>query len=224
MTMRINEEAATVEIPLDIERRLRYDMNAIAELESQVGCSVKQLLTQPTLGLYHLRAMLWAGCLHEVPGLTVMQASTLMDRMYGIGTDDAQHVPVLLDQERTLFFTTTAMIALELELGCTFLEMAALDLTGIRETRAMLWAGLLHENPLLTVREVGELMTFENLDASRIACATALAAALSRVPDATLDAVSAAVTAMKLALLGPEADDALEKKVEEPGEENPASS
>lgn len=212
----INAQQATVTIPLDIERRLRYDFNAVAELESKVGMPTRALLMQTTLGIYHLRALVWAGCLHEMPDLTVADTTALMDRMYGLTGSDAQKISVdLPGGARTLYFDTFALISLELELGMTFVEIADLDFDGIREIRALLWAGLLHEDPLLTIRNAGDLLTAENLSDVQMAVARAFTASFANVPETTISAITDTVHGLRIALLGPKVneEDTGEKKV-----------
>jgi hypothetical protein len=66
-------------ITLDRERTLKYDYNSLALAEKETG---KNLLTDiaslKSLRVTDLRAMLWAGALHEDPELTVEAAGRLL--------------------------------------------------------------------------------------------------------------------------------------------------
>ena len=64
-------------ITLDREREIRYDFNAIAELEDVSGCGVQDLMKKKqTLGA--TRRMLWAGLLGDDPDLTLQGAGSLI--------------------------------------------------------------------------------------------------------------------------------------------------
>lgn len=57
-------------------RRLRYDFNAIASLEEAIDRPVSAL--GDNVGVRELRAMLWAGLIHELPKLTIIQAGDMI--------------------------------------------------------------------------------------------------------------------------------------------------
>lgn len=73
-----NKHRGEVEILLDQTRKLRYTTNALAELEDALGKPVTQLNQEET-GIKTIRAMLWAGLLHETPDLTINEAGELMN-------------------------------------------------------------------------------------------------------------------------------------------------
>jgi hypothetical protein len=73
-----NRQRGYVSIELDRLRKLRFDTNALAELEDAMGKPITQL-TDANVGIKALRAMLWAGLLHESPDLTIKEAGQLMD-------------------------------------------------------------------------------------------------------------------------------------------------
>lgn len=58
-------------------RRLRFDFNAIAALEEATGKTISEIGDNP--GAREIRAMLWAGLLHELPKLTINQAGDMID-------------------------------------------------------------------------------------------------------------------------------------------------
>jgi hypothetical protein len=66
-------------VTLDRERTLKYDYNALALTEKETG---KNLLTDlsslKALRITDLRALFWAGALHEDPELTLEAAGGLL--------------------------------------------------------------------------------------------------------------------------------------------------
>jgi hypothetical protein len=72
-----NKKRGYVAIELDKARNLKFDFNAICELEDALGKPVTQL-KEENVGFRELRAMLWAGLLHESPDLTVEEAGALV--------------------------------------------------------------------------------------------------------------------------------------------------
>jgi hypothetical protein len=67
----MQDQRGYVTVELDRPRRLRYDANALAELEAVTGKSMGEILALNTseLGMNLLRAILWAGLIHEDRGL-----------------------------------------------------------------------------------------------------------------------------------------------------------
>lgn len=78
-----NKHRGYVTIELDKPRKLRYDTNALAELEDVFGKPLGELFQDQDVvklaGVKTLRALFWAGLLHEQPDLTIKQAGELMD-------------------------------------------------------------------------------------------------------------------------------------------------
>lgn len=76
----------------------------------------------------------------------------------------AQYVPIVLDRPRRLCFDLNALIALEEATGWDMMrggvQTASLKL---KEVRALLWAGLLHEDPKLKQEDVGKLLHMGNI-------------------------------------------------------------
>lgn len=67
-----------VSIMLDKKRHLLYDMNAFAELEEIFG-TIEEALTELGKGkIKALRAILWAGLIHEDEALTEKQVGTII--------------------------------------------------------------------------------------------------------------------------------------------------
>ncbi|SFS75858.1 hypothetical protein [Marininema halotolerans] len=73
-----NKQRGIVDIQLDKKRRLKFNMNALTELEDALGMPITGLSSQK-VGMKELRAMLWAGLLHEDADLTLKEAGDLME-------------------------------------------------------------------------------------------------------------------------------------------------
>lgn len=72
-------------------------------------------------------------------------------------------VEIQLDKKRTLRYTLNALAELEDRLGVSVSELANVAM-GMKQIRAFLWTGLLHEDPDITEQEVGNLVDFENME------------------------------------------------------------
>lgn len=67
-----------IPIKLDKERHLKFDLNAFAELEEEYG-NIEDALKQMEKGsIKALRAILWAGLIHEDENLTPKQVGSLI--------------------------------------------------------------------------------------------------------------------------------------------------
>jgi hypothetical protein len=65
-------------------------------------------------------------------------------------------VKITLDRERTLRIDFNALVAAQEQLGGE-LDIANLGKGGFRTIRAVLWAGLVSEDPTLTIEQVGAM-------------------------------------------------------------------
>jgi uncharacterized protein YkvS len=85
-------------------------------------------------------------------------------------------VKIKLDKERTLRYTLNAIAELEDKLGITIDKLGDLQLSA-KTVQIILWAGLIHEDETLTIKQVGDMVDFENLEyvQEKIAEAFALA-------------------------------------------------
>ncbi|GMA55498.1 hypothetical protein GCM10025857_68550 [Alicyclobacillus contaminans] len=63
---------------LDKERTLKYDLNAFAEIEDRFGTLQKAFEELEKRKLKAVRAILWAGLLHEDPKLTEQQVGAML--------------------------------------------------------------------------------------------------------------------------------------------------
>lgn len=73
----------------------------------------------------------------------------------------AETVPVTLDKPRHLLFDFNTFADAEMPLGVSLIrhpEMLDKILTSFAGIRALMWAGLLEEDPDLTIRDVGRLI------------------------------------------------------------------
>lgn len=77
-----------VEIELDKPRRLRFDINALADAEEALGGSLASLGEQ--MGIRPLRALIWAGLKWEDPQLSIRQAGDLIQQYLEHGGDPAE--------------------------------------------------------------------------------------------------------------------------------------
>lgn len=71
--------------------------------------------------------------------------------------------PIELDKERHLRYDLNALAEVEDAFGSMGSAFAALRQGSMKAVRCLLWAGLLHEDPDLTLHDVGALVTMENL-------------------------------------------------------------
>ncbi len=75
-------------------------------------------------------------------------------------------IPLRLDRERTLIVSFNALCQAEEVTGINFL-MGEFTFSSVRVMRALEWAGLIHEDPNLTLPQVGDLI--EEAGADKIA-------------------------------------------------------
>ena len=69
--------AKHVNIELDKPRRLRFDINALADAEEELGTGIGKAL-QMRAGIREIRALLWAGLKWEERGLTLARAGSIL--------------------------------------------------------------------------------------------------------------------------------------------------
>ena len=66
-------------------------------------------------------------------------------------------VPLRLDRERVLILSFNALCRAEEVTGINFL-MGEFTFSSVRVMRALVWAGLLHDDPTLTLEAVGDMI------------------------------------------------------------------
>jgi len=67
-----------VAIKLDKQRKLKFTFNAFCELEEALGRPLSEL-QEKGFKMKDLRALVWAGLLHESPDLTIEEVGNLID-------------------------------------------------------------------------------------------------------------------------------------------------
>ena len=75
-------------------------------------------------------------------------------------------IVVQLDKTRTLRYDLNAFIALEEEFGDIDATLAQFEKGSMKALRALLWAGLLHEDENLTPQQVGSLVLMADIEAT----------------------------------------------------------
>lgn len=68
-----------ISINLDKERHLKFDMNAFAELEDLYGDFQTAMNEMAKGSIKAVRAILWAGLVHEDESLTIKQVGSMID-------------------------------------------------------------------------------------------------------------------------------------------------
>ncbi len=89
-------------------------------------------------------------------------------------------VSLTLDRPRTLLFDLNSFAELEDIYGSMDQAFAAMQSGSMKAARSLLWAGLLHEDETLTLRQVGALVTLDNMETVMDAISGAL---LDAVPE-----------------------------------------
>ena len=82
-------------------------------------------------------------------------------------------------KKRNIRFDLNALAEIEDAIGVPMSKMGEIEL-GVKTVRTMLWAGLIHENPELTEREVGSFVDFDNLEEVQTKVSEAFAAATAK--------------------------------------------
>lgn len=72
-------------IELDKQREIRFDFNAIADIEEETGMGISTLLDEENIGFNTFRILLWAGLRHEDSGLTKKNVGILLDNYFKAG-------------------------------------------------------------------------------------------------------------------------------------------
>jgi hypothetical protein len=90
-------------IEIDKMRRLRYDFNAIADMEAATGKTMTQLLIALyNSSFYAARAVMWTGLKHEDESLTILQTGELASCwMEKSGGNMGDLIKVLIDALQT---------------------------------------------------------------------------------------------------------------------------
>ncbi|WDU84207.1 hypothetical protein [Caloramator sp. Dgby_cultured_2] len=92
-------------------------------------------------------------------------------------------IPIQLDKERHLKFDLNAFAELEELYGDFQTAMDAMSKGSIKAIRAMLWAGLIHEDEKLTIKQVGSMIDMTNINEIVSAISKAISEAMPKVDD-----------------------------------------
>ena len=68
-------------------RRLKYDFNAIADVEEVSGMGLMKIFSEEMIGFNTIRLLMWAGLKHEDRGITTQRAGMIIKDMIGEGHD-----------------------------------------------------------------------------------------------------------------------------------------
>jgi len=71
---------------------------------------------------------------------------------------------IKLDKERHLLFALNAFCELEDKFGSIQKAFETLQKGSVKGIRTLLWAGLIHEDEELSEKEVGKMITLENIN------------------------------------------------------------
>ena len=94
----------------------------------------------------------------------------------------APRIPVVLDRPRTLLFDFNALALFEEATGLSVLA-GGMTVGSVRELRAFLWAGLRHEDPDLTLEDVGRMVHSGNMAALMAQITAALSLAMPKASE-----------------------------------------
>ncbi|EJW14217.1 hypothetical protein M5X00_31165 [Paenibacillus alvei] len=72
-------------------------------------------------------------------------------------------VPITLDRERSIVFDLNAFCALEEKFGSEKKAVEELATGSLKAVRTFLWAGLIHEDELLSEKQVGSMISAQNI-------------------------------------------------------------
>lgn len=91
-------------------------------------------------------------------------------------------IPLRLDRDRTIILSFNALCRAEEVTGVNFL-MGEVTFSSVRIMRALVWAGLLHEDPILTLEQVGDMIEEAGADKISGLIISAYVAAMPEVKD-----------------------------------------
>lgn len=104
-----------------------------------------------------------------------------------VNVPEIETITINLDKERHLRFDLNAFALLEEKYGSVDEALKKVEQGSIIALRYMLWAGLVHEDPSLTVEEVGSMFDVKNLNEVSKQLFEAVGAAMPQKGDNTQD-------------------------------------
>ena len=93
-------------------------------------------------------------------------------------------IPLVLDKPRLVKYDLNAFAELEEVYGSMDSAFKAMQTGSMKAARTLLWAGLLHEEESLTQKQVGGMVTLENMEAVMDVISRALLDAMPEDGDA----------------------------------------
>lgn len=82
-----------------------------------------------------------------------------------MATPNTKLIPIVLDRQRHLLLNLNAYCIAEEITGVNYIQKTASGDLSMRDLRALLYAGLLHEDPKLTLSQVGEMVGADDFGA-----------------------------------------------------------
>ena len=85
------EQRAGIYLPYEVievngeQKMLRYDFNAVADLEEKFDTGIMELMTEKRIGFSVIRGLLWAGLKWKDKGLTLERAGKIAQAMMAEG-------------------------------------------------------------------------------------------------------------------------------------------
>jgi hypothetical protein len=64
----------------DEEKLMKFDFNAIADVEEHFGKGISRVFDKETIGFRTIRALYWAGLKWKEPGLTIPRVGTMLSK------------------------------------------------------------------------------------------------------------------------------------------------
>ena len=78
----VKSKVVTITLNDGVERTLKYDLNAMAELEDKYGSVDAAFEAVNANSIKAIRCVLWAGLIHAEPELTERQVGSMIDMAY----------------------------------------------------------------------------------------------------------------------------------------------
>ena len=76
-------------------KRLRYDFNAVADIEVKSGKGLESLFSEQNIGLNSIRLLLWGGLKWEDPGLTIQRTGQMIQQFIEDGNELEDLMPYI---------------------------------------------------------------------------------------------------------------------------------
>lgn len=78
-------------------KRLKYDFNAIADVEELSGMGMSKLFSEDMVGFHTIRLLIWAGLKHEERGITTQRAGMIIKDMITDGYELESIMELIMD-------------------------------------------------------------------------------------------------------------------------------